>query len=371
MNTTTTTAPIVTPSALPEMQTLRRILEAGIRAPSAENRHFLRFEPILDGMRIVSTDTSTWDQQPHRRMLALVSLGAVVENMSLMSAACGQAQAVRWFPDPARTEWMAELRWSAQAGVAEPLADAIGERHTNRRFYRREPVDAATLKELAAATTVVPGAGLLWLDDPARRSWALKAVRLAETERFRRESLHHELFSAVRFELGWRETAAEGLPPGALEVEPPMRPMFAALRRWPLMSALTRIGMHRTLGLRAADLPCRLAPHLGLIMCDAAREPMRALGAGRALQRVWLAATRHGLAFQPMAAATVLARQRAGGGWVAPPVREELLSLLQHVTAGRSDAAFMFFRLGHAKPPTVVTGRLPLDHYLAASPAHA
>jgi hypothetical protein len=371
MNTTTTTAPIVTPTALPETQALRRILEAGIRAPSAENRHFLRFEPVLDGMRIVSTDTPTWDRQPHRRMLALVSLGAVVENMSLVSSASGHALAVRWFPDPARSEWMAELRWSPQAARAELLADAIPDRHTNRRFYRRDPVDAATLQELAAATAVVPGAGLLWLDDPARRGWALKALRLAETERFRRESLHHELFSAVRFELGWRQSAPEGLPPGALEVEPPMRPLFAALRRWPLMNVLSRLGMHRTLGLRAADLPCRLAPHLGLIMCDAPREPMRALGAGRALQRAWLAATRHGLAFQPMAAATVLARQRPGDGWVAPPVREELLRLLQHVTGGRSDAAFMFFRLGHAKPPTVVTERLPLDHYLSASPAHA
>jgi hypothetical protein len=370
MNTTTMTAPTLAPTALPDTQTLRRILEAGIRAPSAENRHFLRFEPVLDGMRIVSTDTPTWEQQPHRRMLALVSLGAVVENMSLVSTACGHALAVRWFPDPARPEWMAELRWSAQAGRAEPLADAIADRHTNRRFYRREAVDAATLKELSAATAAVPGAGLLWVDDPARRGWALKALRLAETERFRRQSLHHELFSAVRFELGWRQSASEGLPPGALEVEPPMRLLFAGLRRWPLMNALTHVGLHRTLGLRAADLPCRLAPHLGLILCDAPREPMRALGAGRALQRVWLAATRHGLAFQPMAAATVLARQRPGGGWVAPAVRDELLRLLQHVTAGRSDAAFMFFRLGHAKPPTVVTERLPLDHYLAASPAH-
>lgn len=358
------------PAALPEAQTLRRILEAGIRAPSAENRHFLRFETLPDGMRLVSTDTPTWDGQPHRRMLALVSLGAVVENLSLASAAHGQALAVRWFPDPARADCMAELRWSPQPGGGEPLAEAIATRHTNRHFYRREPLDAATRKDLAAATSAVPGAGLLWLDDAARRRWALKAMRLAETERFRRQALHDELFGAVRFELGWRTSTSEGLPPGALEVEPPMRPLFAALRRWPLMQALTRIGVHHTLGLRAADLPCRLAPHLGLIVCDAAREPLRALGAGRALQRVWLAATLHGLAFQPMAAATVLARQRPGGGWVSPAVRDELLELLQHASGGRGDSAYMFFRVGQAKAPSVVTERLPLEHYLADSPAH-
>jgi nitroreductase len=368
MNTTTTTEPILASTSLPETQALRRFLEAGIRAPSAENRHFLRFEPLADGMRIVSTDTPTWDAQPHRRTLALVSLGAVVENVSLASAAGGHALAVRWFPDPARIEWMAELRWSPRDGAGDPLAEAIGERHTNRRFYSRQAVDPETLKDLTRAASPVPGAALLWLDDPQRRRWALKALRLAETERFRRQALHDELFSAVRFEQGWRTSAAEGLPPGSLEVEPPMRPMFAALRRWPLMKALAHVGVHHTLGLRAADLPCRLAPHLGVIVCDSPRESMRALGAGRALQRVWLAATRHGLAFQPMAAAPVLARQRPGDGWVSAGVRDELRGLLQQVTAGRADAAYMFFRLGHAKPPSVVTDRLPLDHYLVPTP---
>lgn len=367
MNHATPDPMLAEAASLPQPQALRRILEAGIRAPSAENRHFLRFEPMPEGMRLVSTDTPTWDRQPHRRMLALVSLGAVVENMSLESATCGHALSVRWFPEPSRPEAMAELRWKAQAGAGDPLAAAIAERHTNRRFYRREPLDAATLEELVVAASPVPGAGLLWLQDPSLRRWALKAVRLAETERFRRPALHEELFGAVRFELGWRKSTPEGLPPGALEVEPPMRPMFSALRRWPLMQALSFIGMHHTLGLRAADLPCRLAPHLGLIVCDAPREPLRALGAGRALQRVWLAATARGLAFQPMAAATVLARQRPGDGWVSPPVREELLKLLQHVTGGRGDAAYMFFRVGRAQAPSVVTERLPLDHYLAST----
>lgn len=357
------THPVAT---LPPVQDLRRILEAGLQAPSAENRHYLRFEPLDDGLLLVCTDAPTWDALPHRRMLALVAIGAVVENLTLASAAHGQALAVRWFPEPARTERVAELRWTAApTAVADPLAASIAERHTNRRFYRRQPVDAERLRTLAAAASSVPGAGVLWLDDPSQRRWALKAIRMAETERFQRRSLHDELFSAVRFELGWRGHADEGLPPGALEVEPPMRPLFASLRRWRLMRALTRLGVHHTLGLRAADLPCRLAPHLGLITCNAAGETARALGAGRALQRVWLQATAHGLAFQPMAAAPVLSRQRLGDGWVSSHVQDELKRLLQHLTGGRAESAYMFFRIGTAAPASLRTGRRPLDDHLA------
>ncbi|HJV62210.1 MAG TPA: hypothetical protein VJ743_14775 [Albitalea sp.] len=351
-------------TALPANEPLRAILQSGILAPSADNRHHFRFELSADHVALVSTDTSTWVAQPHRRMLGLVSYGAVLENMALRAAQLGLAQATRWMPDTARADLIAECRWTAAPAVEEPLAAAIDERHSNRRFFRRRSLDAALLARLAAAAGAVPGATLLWLDDPDRRRVALQALRIAETERFCRPALHQELFGAVRFDAGWHAGTTLGLPPGALEVEPPMRPAFAALRRWPLMHALTRIGMHHLLGLRAADLPCRLAPHLGLIVCDLADPRLAALYAGRALERVWLAATAARLALQPMAAASALVHQRAGGGWVAPAAQRRLIERLDRLTDGRPRAAFMFVRVGRAAPPSVTAGRPPLDQFL-------
>ena len=353
----------------PTPDRLRRILQGGIEAPSAENRHYLRFESAPEGVRLLSTDISSWSEQPHRRMLALVSYGAVIENMSLRAAASGFSQATQWFPDPARPELIADCRWAATTPSVDPLEAAIERRHTNRRFYRREPVSAAALERVCAAAEVVPGARLLWFDEPSARAAALQTIRLAETERFRREALHRELFGAIRFELGWQQTADEGLPPGALEVEPPMRAAFAALRRWPLMRALTRLGVHHALGVRAGYLPCKLAPHLGLVLCDAPNVSLRATGAGRALQRAWLAASADDLAFQPMAAAVALVHQRPGDGWVSAPVQALLRDRLAQLTSGRAECAWMFIRMGHARSPSVATGRPPLDAFLTTSAA--
>ena len=348
----------------PPPAALRRILSSGIAAPSAENRHFLRFEPARGGVDLVSTDVSSWPRQPHRRPLALLSYGAVIENMTLRAAACGYAQDTRWLPDPSRPELVVACRWSsAAAASADPLDDAIERRHTNRRFFRAEAVARAVRDRIAAAAADVPGARLLWLDEADARATALQAIRMAETERFRRECLHRELFEAVRFELGWTRSADEGLPPGALEVEPPMRALFAALRRWPLMRAGTRIGLHRALGLRAGYLPCRLAPHLGLVLCDDPEVALRPMGAGRALERAWLAATAEGIAFQPMAAALALMHQRPGDGWVSAQVQERLRDRLQRLTAGRAECAWMFLRIGHAQAPSVVTGRPALERF--------
>jgi hypothetical protein len=350
--------------ALPRADRLKGILSAGIRAPSAENRHFLRFDVGQDKVDLISTDTPTWPDQPHRRMLALVSYGAVVENMSVQASSYGLAQITEWFPDPARIDLIARCRWQATTHHADPLATVISDRHTNRHFFRRAPVDDTVLGRMADEAASVPGARIIWFKTPAERRAALRAIRIAETERFRQPALHAELFSAVRFEAGWKETTEEGLPPGALGVELPMRPGFAAMRHWPLMRALTHIGAHHGLGFRAAYLPCRLAPVLGLVV-HADKDPLIAsVSAGRALERAWLASTEAGLGFQPMAAATVLARQRPGEGWVSATVQRQLIDLLNTITGEDARQAQMFFRVGHARSPELVTDRPPLERFL-------
>jgi hypothetical protein len=345
---------------------LRQILQSGIAAPSAENKHYLRFEVAPDHTLLWATDAASWADLPHRRFLALLSYGAVAENMALRAGELGYSQEVRWRPDPLRSDCIARFDWTPSLSGPSPLAAAIPQRHTNRRFYRRGALPASALQRLSDATQAVPEASLLWLDKPSLRAAALEAIRRAETERFCRRELHRELFGAVRFDIGWKQTTQEWLPPGALEVEPPMRLPFALLRRWPLMHALSLAGAHHMLGLRAADLPCRLAPHLGLIVAGGVDAADRAVQAGRALQRAWLAAAAEGLAFQPMAAATVLAQQRAGDGWVSPQTQARLITLLAQLSPSPSAQPCMFFRLGRAAPPTVVTERQSLDSYLAA-----
>ena len=349
--------------ALPPDAALRRILEAGIRAPSAENRHYLRLRPGPDGVELLSTDVAIWAERPHRRLLALVSYGAVVENIALRSAELGWTLEPAWAPEAGRPELIAALAWRPAPPRADPLAAAIDARHTNRRFYRREALPASALERLAAAAAAVPGCRVLWLDGGPRRREALHLLRIAEAERFRRRALHEELFGAVRFELGWQRSAPEGLPPGALEVEPPMRAGFAALRHWPLMRAAGALGAPAMLGLRAAWLPCRLAPHLGVVLSEGPAGRLE-LDAGRALERAWLAATALDLAFQPMAAPTALERQQPGDGWVSPGLRDRLGAGLERIAAGTGSRPCMFFRLGRAAAPSVATQRQPLEGYV-------
>lgn len=350
---------------VPPSDSLRRILASALLAPSAENRHGVRFRIAVDSVELATTDRAAWAEQPHRQMLALLACGAMIENASLRSGELGLALSSELLPDPQRPDVIAKLRWAPSDGNVDPLVRAIESRHTNRRFYQRNPLADDTLARLTLAAAVIPDARVVWLDTAPRRGLALKAIRIAESERFRRRELHAELFGAVRFEKGWRQTVDEWLPPAALEVEAPMRLPFALMRHWPLMRAATWLGAHHALAQRAAYLPCALAPHIGLVVADDPNLDRGDLAAGRAFQRLWLAAAAEGLALQPMAAATALARQRPGNGWVSVEVRNRLQKLLSMMTEATPNAGpRMLFRLGRASVPSAVTGRRPVDDYL-------
>ncbi|HWI11983.1 MAG TPA: hypothetical protein VNU48_11690, partial [Burkholderiaceae bacterium] len=313
----------------PSADDLRQILAAGVQAPSAENRHAIVFLMREQDVELTATDSASWAALPHRAMLALLACGAVLENMALRSAQMGYAMQADILPEPSQPTLIARLDWQ-RAGARDALSDQIEARHTNRRLFRSTRAAPEILDRLLQACRAVAGADLLWLDARETRSLALHAIRIAETERFKRARLHEEIFSAVRFEAGWSGPTAEGLAPATLEVEAPMRPLFAALRHWPTMRRATWFGVPLALGFRAGYLPCASAPHLGLIVGrDGARGN---LDAGRAMQRIWLAATAEGLSLQPMAAATALARQVPGDGWVAPATRQLPAGALERLT---------------------------------------
>lgn len=350
----------------PNWDTLRVILAAGIQAPSAENRHYFRYAVEANNVRLVATERASWASLPHRRMLAEMAFGAVIENIVLKSLEFGQAVELDLHSDLEQLDTIATLRWSAADPVAtDPLSGAIATRHTNRRFYRREPVDTSALTGLQQAAESIEGAELHWLDGPDLRACALRAIRLAETERFRRPALHEELFGAVRFDVGWKQTVDEWLSPATLEVEPPARAVFAMLRDWRFMRVANLFGAHFALGMRAGFLPCATAPHLGLVLASAGDDQSAAVRAGRAFQRLWLAAGASGLALQPMAASTALACQVPGNGWVSARTQATLKASLEVMRGEARGTPYMLFRLGRARAPSGVAARKPLHYYMS------
>lgn len=341
-------------------ETLLAIAQSGVLAPSADNQHVFRFELTESAILLWPTSEFNVTAAHHRRVLGLISLGAVVENMRLRAGEFGLILRATWFP-VGSAGLIAKLELQpTPAAPGDELAAAIPDRHTNRRMYRGPGLTDDETALLNTAVAPVEGVRLIWLHGDARRR-ALGLIWRAESERFLRQRLHEELFSSIRFDLSWHETADRALPPGALEIEAPMRPLFKAMRYWALMRPLTWVGAHRLVGLRAGWLPCWQAPALGLLASSAPVD-QGALAVGTALERLWLRATLLDLALQPMAASAVLPLQLPADGGTSDEVRSALTAGWQTIAPGVTP--LMVLRMGRAARPAVTSSRRPLDDYL-------
>ena len=337
------------------------IAHAGILAPSADNRHVFRIEIKETSLCLWSTNEFGATTEQHRRILGLISLGAVVENMRLRAGELGLSSHVKWSAAGSSAGPIVQIDLlDAPTVDSDGLAAAIPDRHTNRRMYRGPALSVSETKLLSTAIAPVKGVQLIWLKGDARRR-ALKLIWRAESERFLRQRLHEELFSSIRFDLSWRETAESALPPGSLEIEGPMRPLFKALRHWALMRPLTLLGAHRLIGLRAGWLPCWQAPALGL-MATTLPIDEGAVAVGSAFERLWLRATLLDLALQPLAAAAVLPLQSTSDCGASDQLRSALTLGWQSIASGCTP--LMVFRMGRAVPSKVKAGRQPIDIYL-------
>jgi len=344
-------------------KTLLDIAHAGVLAPSADNQHVFRVELLEDDIRLWPTPEFAAARDPLPRALGRLSMGAVVENMRLRAGELGLATRVQWSAGTG-SEPIAQLNLHPSPAIlVDLMAAAIPRRHTNRRMYSGPGLTREETSQLNAAVTPVAGTQLIWLQGAARQK-ALGLIWRAESERFLRKQLHHDIFSSIRFDLSWTDSAEWSLPPGSLEIEAPMRPFFKAARHWSLMRPLSRLGVHRLIGLRAGWLPAWQAPALGLLASSLAPEP-GAIAAGTALERLWLRATLLDLALQPLAASAVLMQTSSAPNGATDSLRATLAGGWQTIAPGLTP--WMVFRIGHAQTPSVSAGRLPMDAYLRDS----
>ena len=335
---------------------LESVLRAGILAPSADNHHLFRFVTLPDRILLKVSDAyHTADAET--KVLAWISYGAVVENMRIQATAFAHEIETTWFG----TEDVAcEIRLVPRTAAPDSLLDAIPRRHTNRRFFSGPSLPERERAELDRQVSEVPGVRLFWLDALDVRKRALRLIHRAESERFRVPSLHAELFSSLKFDVGYKASCDQGIPIGAAEIEMPARPFFRLISRWRIMRVLKAFGVHAIVGWRAAYLPARLSPHIGVIAAEDKLLQSAAIQGGRGLERLWLRATQMGLEFQPFAAPTLYALPQ--NEVVSPSLREELSTEWADLTPGCTP--IIMFRLGHAAAPSVRAGRPPLSRFL-------
>ena len=265
-----------------------RVVAAGILACNPHNTQAWRFTVAGDTVNVYSDPARRMplNDASHREHFA--GLGCAIENMVI---AAGSAQ-VALFPDGTGSDHVARVtRTGGGSDADRALADAIPRRHTNRGPYQKKPVD---LSALAAQSSRVDGASVLWITDPAQRD-RLGALYVEATEAITADAAQSlESYGWFRNDRDDIDRHRDGLTLdgqglGGLT-------LFAAK----VLPAQSRTGGDAFWVKTTREVHTATAAAYGIIVVDDVADRAAQVIGGRLLARLHLAATAQGLGFHHM-----------------------------------------------------------------------
>ena len=333
------------------------LVHAAGTAPSPDNNQpwaFHRREDAVDVLhvrpRAIASDV--------RDLFSWIAMGAAIENLSLAASLHSLVTDVEYHERPFTAssdgEQIATVRLR-DGGIPDPLARCIKRRITNRRLYKRRPIHPHDLNSLAV-TLRDQNTQVDWLTGRNDLATLANLVVTADRIRFEHRPFHEEFHSVLRFGDDQARRTLDGLDLRTLEIPRIAWPILRWLRPWSRMSLANRFGMSRLF----ARYSFKQVIHSGavglLTTSDASDRGL--LESGRDFQRLWLAATAQGLAFQPLGSLPIfLARLKYDGSDLFLPrhaaALKQVAGPFQHLfPSAEHQLPIMLFRIGHAKAPS-------------------
>ncbi|MDJ0840348.1 MAG: Rv1355c family protein [Acidobacteriota bacterium] len=307
---------------------------------------------------------------------SLIGLGAAAENLVLSAHHQNLEVRLHPFPVPNDQEMVAVFEFFRPSdGSGEPhdldeLFPAVTQRATNRHLGARRELSPGQQAAVTHAVQSVPGAELRLLTHPDALAEAGAIIGRGDRLRMLNQRLHADMMQELRWPAEEAGGRADGISPAELELTPVDLAGLRLCRQWdglePVKQWQGGAGLEKM-----SKKAIRAASAVGLVTMPRAR-PIDCFNGGRAVERAWLAATREGLAVQPMAVLPYLFARLSGsdGAGLDEDLRAGLLSLrprferLFGLVPEEPRGEMFLFRIAHAEPPSRRSLRRPLEDVL-------
>ena len=348
---------------------VEQILDLARWAPSGDNAQPWRFEVVGDRHFVIhgrdTRDHCIYDLDGRPSQLAL---GALIETAAIAASRHGlglSAARRKGMPEHLPT-FDITLTPDAQC-VASPLLAQIPQRRVQRRALSTRPLSDTDREALQAAAG--PGYQVVWFGSwPDRLRWASLLWANAGL-RLRLP----EAFETHRSVIEWDASfSKDRIPDQALGADRlTIALMRKAMHSWQRIAFLNR-WLGGTIAPRIAmDMVPALAcaAHVAIVADRVPADIDDHVASGRAVQRLWLTATKLGLQHQPSATPLVFARYlREGrhftqhGNLVSNA--QTLATRLETLLGQETHRTVWLGRLGHGVPATARSLRRPLEELL-------
>lgn len=339
-----------------------KIISDAVLAPSGENCQPWRFR--RKGTALIvrndpSADTSIYNT---KQKGSLAAIGAAIENAVISASHQGFAANVTMFPNADDPELVGALEFTPGT-YDDPLYSVIANRCTNRKIFTGETMTAKEKESLHEAARA-RGAQCVIVDSPDTLAALGDALAVNERLLFENRALHDFFYGHILWNAE-EQTIRSGFYYETLEFLPHQLKAVRLLKHWPLLRALNAtIGMGKMIAKENAQKYAGSGSLAALLI--EGRDARAYAKAGRAIERVWLAATAHGLSVHPCTGVLYFMEQiRDGGADRFSAAHRALIedayqTIARLINAG-SKTIPMLMRIGRADEPTARSLRFPIE----------
>lgn len=345
---------------------LRVLVEAAIRAPSADNLQPWQFvvDPATNRIALCineAQDTMPMDKQNN---MSRIALGAALENL-MQTAQHNGWRVVSETPPPFAVA-MVRLEGITPTATGT-IPEVITQRVTNRRRYDGRQLSPEQVRRLRKPGAALHGIDTIWISDRTQIHQLARLVEQADALMFGDPAIWQEFLTRIRFDEPTNDHVSHGLSLASLEMSALNTLALKLAARFPRL--ILRLGhANRLVGAHARQL---VESASGLCLLVAPDDtPETDINIGRTFEHVWLELTKQKFSVQPMTSLSAIytmlccgveTLQISLGKKKLEAIMEQLRESIP-ASVGRRPAELL--RFGYSDAPSGHASRLPVTAVL-------
>ncbi len=339
---------------------IQKIITDGVKAPSGENCQPWKF--IVEGNKISIFIIPEADQSLYNfeQKGSLVAHGALIENIVISASHFGYRASVAVLPDKNIKNLVSVVTLEKSAIKEDDLYQVIPLRGTNRKENTPVKLNNDQKKALIENARGTGFGEFKIIDDQPSLDKAGKAIALNERIIFENKALHTFFYNHIL----WNENEqykAGGFYIKTLEFLPHQLKAVKIFKSWAILKIFNIAGVSKAIEKENAEKYAKSAA-LGVIVIQASTDKDY-INAGRAVERVWLTATKLGLSIHPCTGVLYF-KLRIDGGDTASFSKEHLKAIdeayhaIEDTFGVQGKKIPMLMRLGYADAPSARAMRM-------------
>jgi hypothetical protein len=348
---------------------LTEIVKAAIIAPSAANNQPWKWLSFAGNLFFFHDKKQSISWTDYNDLISYVSFGAAIENINLKSDELGYNAKSILFPLRNNEKLIAVFSFEKKGADHKPqsgLHQFLTSRCTNRKKGKYTSINRSILDDIKHESESIKDVIFSNTIEKNEIEKISKIVAISERIRFLNPQGHHDFYSKeIKWNKNGDQEILEGLDIRTLELnntdeiglKVAANPkVIELINRWKVGGVFEK-SPYKSISTSSV---------IGIIsMPEYSKQNW--VNGGRAIERAWLSATKHQLAFHPVSAPFFLYMQilNGGGSNFSDNDKYELEKCYADLTkifpSLEKNLGVFIFRLSHAEPPTAISLRKKIN----------